>query len=110
MLRLLKALRHEAPGVAETVERLGVKANGEAVAYVLKTLAHRPMAARLSVARVLAGQIGDGTTLNSPDGEVGRVSGVFKLVGQNNREARPGGRPARPSRSASSIGPRPAIR
>ena len=35
--RLLKALRHETKGVSETVERLGLKANGEAVAYVLKT-------------------------------------------------------------------------
>ena len=39
--------------------------------------------------RVLTGQIGDGTTLNSPDGEVGRVSGVFKLVGQNNEKRGP---------------------
>src|SRR6202453_1445791 len=38
ILRLLKALRHEAPGVADTAKRLGVKAAGNAVAYVLKTL------------------------------------------------------------------------
>src|SRR5215204_3285662 len=38
VLRLLKALRHEAPVVETTAQRLGVKANGEAVAYVLKTL------------------------------------------------------------------------
>src|SRR5690242_852411 len=37
VLRLLKALRHEAPGVAETAARLGVKAGNEAVALVLKT-------------------------------------------------------------------------
>ena len=35
VLRLLKALRHEAPGVAETAARLGVKAGNEAVALVL---------------------------------------------------------------------------
>ncbi|HZT24995.1 MAG TPA: GTP-binding protein, partial [Pseudolabrys sp.] len=37
VLRLLKALRHEAPGVAETAARLGVKGGNEAVALVLKT-------------------------------------------------------------------------
>src|SRR5712691_454526 len=38
VLRLLKALRHESPGVAETAGRLGVKTGGDAVAYALKTL------------------------------------------------------------------------
>src|SRR6202521_5657769 len=38
VLRLLKALRHEAPGIADTVRRLGVAAKGDAVAYVMKTL------------------------------------------------------------------------
>jgi elongation factor G len=80
--RLLKALRHEAPGVGETAQRLGVKANGETVAYVLKTL-HTTHGGTSSIARVLAGQVGDGTTLNSPEGEVGRVSGVFKTLGHN---------------------------
>ena len=32
VLRLLKALRHEAPGVADTAARLGVKPNGKALA------------------------------------------------------------------------------
>jgi elongation factor G len=88
VLRLLKALRHETRGVSETVERLGLKPNGEAVAYVLKT-SHTTHGGKTSLVRVLTGQIGDGTTLNSPDGEVGRVSGVFKLVGQNNEKRGP---------------------
>ena len=88
VLRLLKALRHETRGVSETVERLGLKPNGEAVAYVLKT-SHTTHGGKTSMVRVLTGQIGDGTTLNSPDGEVGRVSGVFKLVGQNNEKRGP---------------------
>jgi elongation factor G len=86
--RLLKALRHETRGVSETVERLGLKPNGEAVAYVLKT-SHTTHGGKTSMVRVLTGQIGDGTTLNSPDAEVGRVSGVFKLVGQNNEKRGP---------------------
>ena len=86
--RLLKALRHETKGVSETVERLGLKANGEAVAYVLKT-SHTTHGGKTSLVRVLTGQIGDGTTLNSPDGEVGRVSGVFKILGQSNEKRGP---------------------
>ena len=32
----MKALRHESPGIGETVKRLGVKSGSEAVGYVLK--------------------------------------------------------------------------
>jgi elongation factor G len=81
VLRLMKALRHESPGMDETAKRLGVKGGSDAVAYVLKTL-NTTHGGKMSVARVLAGQIGDGTTLLSGDDEVGRVAGVFKLVGQ----------------------------
>src|SRR6476659_6048149 len=38
VLRVLKALRHEAPDVASTAKRLGMKAGNDTVAYVLKTL------------------------------------------------------------------------
>jgi elongation factor G len=82
VLRLLKALRHEAPNVEATARRLGVKANGtEAVAYALKSI-NTAHGGKMTVARVLAGQVGDGTTLNSQDREAGRVSGVFKMMGQ----------------------------
>src|SRR5579884_3240213 len=82
VLRLLKALRHESPGVAETAKRLGVKPGADAVAYVLKTQ-NTTHGGKMSIVRMLAGQAGDGTTLFSGDSEVGRVAGVFKLVGQN---------------------------
>jgi elongation factor G len=88
VLRLLKALRHESPGIAETAKRLGVKGGSEAVAYVLKTL-NTAHGGKMSVARVLAGQVGDGTTLLSGDDEVGRVAGVFKLVGQTTEKRGP---------------------
>jgi len=80
VLRLLKALRHESPNVEVTANRLGVK-DGEAVAYVLKTL-NTTHAGKMSVVRVLAGQVGDGVTLLSPEYEAGRVSGTFKMLGQ----------------------------
>ncbi len=80
VLRLLKALRHESPGVAETVKRLGVKDGSEAIAVVMKTL-HTTHGGKMSVVRMLSGQAGDGTTFNTPEREAGRVSGVFKLLG-----------------------------
>ena len=88
ILRLLKALRHESPGAAETAKRLGIKPGSDAVAYVLKTqnTAH---GGRLSIARLLAGQAGDGATFISPEAEVGRVAGVFKLVGQSTEKRGP---------------------
>ena len=87
--RLLKALRHESPGIAETAKRLGVDAGGDAVAYVLKTF-QTTHGGKLSVARVLSGQIGDGVTLNTAEGEeAGRVSGVFKITGQSGEKRGP---------------------
>jgi elongation factor G len=88
VLRLLKALRHESPGIAETAQRLGVKANGDVVGYVLKTL-NTSHGGRLSIVRMLAGQAGDGTTFVAGDDEAGRVAGVFKLVGQNTEKRGP---------------------
>jgi elongation factor G len=82
ILRLLKALRHESPGVAETSQRLGVKARNEATALVLKTF-HTTHGGKMSVVRLLGGQAGDGTTLLAPGGDSARVSGVFKLMGQH---------------------------
>jgi elongation factor G len=82
VLRLLKALRHEAPSVGETAKRLGVEAGSDAVAVVLKTL-HTTHGGKMSVVRMLAGQAGDGATFNTPDHEAGRVSGVFKQLGQH---------------------------
>jgi len=88
VLRLLKALRHESPGIAETGKRLSVKPGAEAVAYVLKTL-NTTHGGKMSIARMLAGQAGDGTTLLSGDDEAGRIAGVFKLVGQSTEKRGP---------------------
>src|SRR3954452_16257001 len=48
VLRLMKALRHEAPGVADTVKRLAVTPTGDAVARVLKTL-HTAHGGKMSI-------------------------------------------------------------
>ena len=80
VLRLLKALRHEAPGVAETARRLGVPASKDALGYVLKTV-HLQHGGKLSLTRLLSGHLDDGATLQSSSGGAGRVSGILSVSG-----------------------------
>jgi len=89
VLRLLKALRHEAQDIEATARRLGVK-GGDPIAYVLKTF-NTAHAGKMSVARILSGQVGDGVTLSSPEREVGRVAATFKLLGQSTEKRGPAG-------------------
>ena len=89
VLRLLKALRHEAPNVEATMKRLGVKGS-DPLAYVLKTF-NTAHAGKMSVVRVLSGQIGDGVTLSSPEREAGRVAATFKMVGHSTEKRGPAG-------------------
>ena len=88
VLRLMKALRHEAPGIADTAKRLSVKAGNDPVVYVLKTL-HTAHGGKMSIARVLNGQVGDGTVFVTPERDAGRVAGVFKLLGQTTEKRAP---------------------
>src|SRR5450759_4841011 len=78
VLRLLKALRHESPGVAETARRLGAPATKDALAYVFKTV-HLQHGGKLSRTRLLAGHLDDGATLHASSGETGRVSGILSV-------------------------------
>jgi elongation factor G len=73
--RLWKALRHEAPSAVETAARLGIAAQGEPLAQVIKTY-HLPHTGKLSLARVWRGAVSEGNTLNGA-----RVAGVLRLVG-----------------------------
>jgi elongation factor G len=73
VLRLMKALRHEAPGIAETAKRLGASSQKDALAYV--------HGGKLSLTRLLAGHLDDGATLQSSSGEAGRVSGILAVNG-----------------------------
>jgi elongation factor G len=75
VLRLMKALRHEAPDVAATANRLGVADDKTALAYVMKTT-HLQHGGKLSLTRVLRGQIADGDTVQSSGGGASRVSGI----------------------------------
>jgi elongation factor G len=80
IFRLLKALRHEAPTVDVTARRLKLE-NAKSAAYVIKTL-HTAHGGKLSLARILTGEFGDGTVIVGPDGRDERAAGVFALRGE----------------------------
>jgi elongation factor G len=80
VLRLLKAIRHDAPDVEATRQRLGVE-GGAPVLQVMKTI-HTPHGGKLSVARVLAGSVADGTELHASSGATGKISGIYRLLGR----------------------------
>jgi elongation factor G len=86
VLRLMKALRHEAPGVAETAKRLGASSPKDALAYVFKTV-HLQHGGKLSLTRLLAGHLDDGATLQSSSGESGRVSGISATCAHDTKRA-----------------------
>src|SRR6516162_2554843 len=79
VLRLMKALRHESPGVADTVKRLGIKGGNDAIAYVMKTL-HTAHGGKMSIARAINGQVADSTIFVTPERDAGRVVGIFLNV------------------------------
>ena len=83
IFRLLKALRHEAPFVEATAARLGV-GDAPSAAYVFKSV-HTAHGGKLSLTRVLTGEIRDGGTVTGPGGE-DRVGGIFSLLGQETQK------------------------
>ncbi len=106
--RLLKALRHEAPGVGDLAKRLGFTPGAEAVVQVVKTV-HTAHGGKLTLARVLAGEIRDGMLLVGPSGAADRVSASAHSSASRCVSATWRAR-ATPSPSASSTTPAPATR
>ena len=80
ILRLLKALRHEAPTVEDTARRLKLE-NAKAAAYVFKTV-HTAHGGKLSVVRVLTGEFGDGTVVTGAASTDERAAGAFSMRGE----------------------------
>jgi elongation factor G len=78
--RLLKALRHDVPEVVAAAERAGLAAGGEAVVQLLKTF-HSGHGGKLSLARVLRGQVKEGAVLHGERGREARIAGIFALAG-----------------------------
>lgn len=87
ILRLMKALRHEAPSVEDTAKRLKLE-NAKSAAYIFKSL-HTKAGGKLSFARVLAGEIADSTTLVGAGGRQERVAGIFSLRGEETQKRGP---------------------
>lgn len=78
--RLLKALRHEVP----TVDLLGTRVLGDqskASLQVIKTM-HTQHGGKLSIARILDGQVSDGDSLFLNGGDEVKISGLFSVFGQ----------------------------
>jgi elongation factor G len=79
--RLLKAMRHDIPDVSAAAARAGLTASGgEAVVQVIKTI-HGGHGGKLSLARVLRGQVKDGAVLHDANGRDARIGGIFALAG-----------------------------
>ena len=109
VLRLMKALRHEAPGVAETAKRLGVSSPKDALAYVFKTV-HLQHGGKLSLTRA-AGR----TSRRRRHAAivVGRDRPGVRASSRSAAPTTPSVPPPKPAtwwRSASSIPSRPATR
>jgi elongation factor G len=78
--RLLKALRHEAPGVGATRARLGVTETGPALAQIVRTI-HTPHGGKLSLARVLRGSFADGQAVIGSSGVEEKIGAISSLLG-----------------------------
>ncbi|HKD57169.1 MAG TPA: elongation factor G, partial [Hyphomicrobiaceae bacterium] len=79
IMRLLKALRHEAPFVDRTAKRLKLE-NAKSAGLVLKTM-YTPHGGKLSLVRVLSGEFGEGTVVQGARSEE-RAAAAFGLLGQ----------------------------
>jgi elongation factor G len=89
ILRLLKALRHEAPFVERTARRLKLE-NAKSAGQVLKTM-YTAHGGKISLVRVLAGDFGEGTIVQGARAEE-RAASAFCLLGQEAKK-RAAGKP-----------------
>jgi elongation factor G len=78
--RLLKALRHEAPSLADTRARLGIPEEGAPLAQAMKTL-HMGQGGKLTVARVMRGILHEGDTVVGSRGAEARIGSLLTLMG-----------------------------
>jgi elongation factor G len=87
--RLLKALRHECPGPDAAARRLGVT---DAALHVFK-ISHGGAVGRLALARMLGGQMSEGSEAKSSAGASARLGALFRIQGEKTQkvhDARPG--------------------
>ncbi|MCX8568557.1 elongation factor G [Aminobacter sp. MET-1] len=80
-LRLLKAIRHDAPDVEATRKRLGAP-DGGTIVQVMKTI-HTSHGGKLSVSRILSGSVSDGAELWLNATDTAKVSGIYRMLGKD---------------------------
>ena len=80
--RLLKALRHEAPGSKATADRLGVS---DPALYVFK-INNAGSVGRVALARTLGGGIAEGSDLKTRSGETARLGALFRVQGEKTQK------------------------
>lgn len=79
--RLMKALRHEAPGPEATARRLGVS---DPALFAFK-VSHGHALGRLVLGRVLGGPVNEGQELADRDGRAFKPAALFTLQGEKNQ-------------------------
>jgi len=80
--RLLKALRHEAPGPESTAARLEVS---DPALHVFK-ISNGGTIGRLALARVLGGKIAEGSDMKTGGGETARLGALFTMQGERTQK------------------------
>ena len=82
VLRLLKAIRHDAPDIETTRRRLGAPDGNATVVQVMKTI-HTAHGGKLSVSRILSGTVADSAELWLSPTETAKVSGIYRMLGKD---------------------------
>lgn len=78
--RLLKALRHEAPGIVQTRKRLGLADSGVPLAQALRSV-HTAHGGKLTLARVLRGAFVDNGAVIGAEGGEDRIASIARMAG-----------------------------
>ncbi len=79
--RLLKALRHETPGIIDTRKRLGITDSGTPLAQAVRTQ-HTGHGGKLTIARVLRGKFRESDTVLGSKGGEARIAGLNVMTGK----------------------------
>jgi elongation factor G len=80
--RLLKALRHEAPGPKQTAERLGVV---DPALWTFK-ISNAGAMGRVALARLLGGPLSEGAEVHDPNGLAQRLGAMFAVQGEKTQK------------------------
>ncbi len=81
IIRLLKALRHEAPNADVCAHRLGIEPEDNVAAVQIFKTVHLPHAGRFCYGRVLSGQLKNGDTLGRD-----KVAGMCQVFGDKHEK------------------------